>query len=91
MRVGHRRHKLSTTISRNSHAFLEYMVKTGRATTMAEAVDWIVEKVRQAENRARLERDTAAYFAGLSRRAARDEARLGKALGQTVNELNFDL
>ncbi|MGH9863424.1 MAG: hypothetical protein ACRD35_08380 [Candidatus Acidiferrales bacterium] len=91
MRTGSRRQKLSTTISPDSHAFLEYMVKTGRAATMAEAVDWIVEKARQAENRARLERDTAAYFAGLSRRAARDEARLGKTLGQAVDEVNFEL
>ena len=72
--------KLSTTVSRDTHRYLKHLITTGRARTIAEAVDLVVRRVRQAESRARLERDTAAYFANLPADAADEEARLERIL-----------
>ena len=87
-----RRRKLSTTISPETHDYLEAMVRAGRAVTIAEAVDLAVARARarRAENRARLERDTSAYFEGLPARAAREEARLEEAFGQMIDEITFE-
>ena len=85
-----KRRKLSTTVSPATHDYLEALVRAGRAVTIAEAVDLAVGRARQAENRARLERDTSAYFEGRSARVAREEARLEEALGQMVDEIDFD-
>ncbi len=85
-----KRRKLSTTVSTETLAYLEGMVRARKAISMAEAVDLAVGRARQAENRARLERDTAAYFEGRSARVAREEAHLEEALGQMVDEINFD-
>ncbi len=87
---GTKRRKLSTTVSPETRAYLQAMVQAGRAITIAEAVDLAVGRARQAENRARLERDTAAYFEGLSAKAARQEARLEEALGQMIDEIPFE-
>ena len=84
------RHKLSTTVSPGTQRYLEHLVTTGRAHTIAEAVDLVVKRARRAESRARLERDTAAYFARLSPDAAAEEIRLEDALSQSVDEVRFD-
>jgi hypothetical protein len=57
---------------------------------MAEAVDKVVKQARRSDNRLRLEQATTAYFAGLSRDAARAEKELGLALGQSGDEVSFD-
>jgi hypothetical protein len=85
-----RRQKLSTTVAPEAYAYLESLVKAGRAASLAEAVDGVIERARRAENRARLQRDTEAYFARLSGRAAREEARLEASLGQLADEVSFD-
>ncbi len=90
MRISTHRHKLSTTVSRDTHAYLETLVESGRAASIAEAVDLAVARARRADSRARLERDTAAYFEGLPARAAVEESRLGKALGRVADEVDFD-
>ena len=84
------RQKLSTTVSPVTHQYLEHLVRTGRAATIAEAVDLVVRRAQRAENRARLERDTAAYFANLPARVAEEEGRLEAALAQSVDEVRFD-
>lgn len=84
------RQKLSTTVSPATHRYLEHLVATGRVHTIAEAVDLVVKRARRAESRARLERDTAAYFASLPADAAGDEAQLEAALTQSVDEVRFD-
>ncbi len=83
------RRKLSTTISERSYKYLVTQVEKGRATTLAEAVDHIVERALRLENRQRLEADTVAYFRNLSQPDAAEENRLESALGQTVDEVNF--
>jgi Arc/MetJ-type ribon-helix-helix transcriptional regulator len=81
---------LSTTVSEETHAFLHTLVGSGRAASIAEAVDIAVESAQRVENRARLERDTAAYFEGLSLKAAAQAARLGAALGQMADEIDLE-
>lgn len=90
MRISTNRHKLSTTVSRETQAYLENLVASGRAETIAEAVDLAVGRARRSESRALLERDTAAYFAGLRGRNAAEEARLEKSVSQLADEVDFD-
>ena len=85
-----RRKKLSTTIGSENYAFLRRLVRTRKAASLAEAVDRAVEQARMAENRARLARDTAAYFQRLSPGALADEATLEAALDHAAGELDFD-
>jgi len=49
-----------------------------------------VEVPRQLENRSFLERQTAAYFKGLSARAAAEESDLEDALSAASQEIDFD-
>ena len=91
------RQKLSTTVSGESYDYLRQLVRSGRARSLAEAVDYAVARVREVENRRRLEESTAAYFArlhakktGRSRgRAAAEEKALGAALAGVIDEVDF--
>ncbi len=56
------------------------MVKAGRAESVGEAVDKAVEMARKLDNRATLERQTAAYFKGLTSKAAAEETAIEDAL-----------
>ncbi len=84
------RQKLSTTVSRDTHQYLDRLVKTGSAASIAEAVDLVVRRAQRAENRARLERDTAAYFASIPADVAGEETRLEAALSESLDEVCFD-
>jgi hypothetical protein len=84
------RRKVSTTVAPESLAYLQSLIRRGKARNLAHAVDLAVARARRAENRTRLEFDTAAYFAGLSSRARMDEARLEAALSQGLDEVDFD-
>jgi len=84
------RKKLSTTIGANNYAYLHGMVKAGRAGSVGEAVDRTVEIARRLDNRATLERQTAAYFRGLTSKAAAEETDLEDALSATSQEMDFD-
>lgn len=84
------RPKLSTTIAPENYAYLQELVERGRAKNIAEAVDEALEKVRALENRARLARDTAAYFERLTGKAAREEARLESEFSSLIDEINLD-
>jgi Arc/MetJ-type ribon-helix-helix transcriptional regulator len=90
VRHSNHRRKVSTTISAEAYEFLRRLVESGRAATLAEAVDQVVQRARQTENRSRLEQATAAYFARLSPAAAQEEKKLGLALGQLGDEVRFD-
>lgn len=90
MRAPDNRQKLSTTISAESYAYLRRLVKVGKARNLAEAVDLAVTRLRRAASRARLELDTAAYFATLSNKATAEEAHLESALGRVVDEISFE-
>lgn len=84
------RQKISTTIAPENGAFLKSLIRSGKASTMAEAVDRAVSIARRAENRARLEAATEAYFASLSPEEQEEESRLGEALAYEAGQVNFD-
>jgi hypothetical protein len=85
-----RRKKLSTTIAASNYAYLHNMVKAGRAESVGQAVDKVVEMARRLDSRATLERQTAAYFKGLTPKAAADETDLEEALSAASQEMDFD-
>jgi HEPN domain-containing protein len=66
------------------------MVEAGRAKSVGEAVDKAVDLIRRLENRAALERQTAAYFEGLAPDAAAEEADLENALSTAAQRIDFD-
>jgi HEPN domain-containing protein len=66
------------------------MVKAGKAESVGQAVDKAVEMARRLDDRATLERQTAAYFKGLSPRVAAADADLEEALSAASEELDFD-
>ena len=84
------RQKISTTISPEALAYLERLIKTREAGTLAEAIDLAIERLRFYENRERLEADTAAYFEQMSHRAAEEESQLGAALARSARRIDFD-
>ena len=84
------RKKLSTTIGASNYAYLLSMVKAGKAESVGQAVDKAVETVRRLDNRATLERQTAAYFKGLTVKAAAEETDLEDALSNASQEMDFD-
>jgi hypothetical protein len=84
------RKKLSTTIGADSYAYLHKMVKAGKADSVGAAVDKAVEIARRIDNRAALERETAAYFKSLPSPVAAEEANLEDAVSAASLEMNFD-
>jgi len=83
--------KLSTTVDAENFTFLETMVSTGDAGSIAQAVDLAIEQLRRAENRSRLEAATAEYFDGMSPEAQADERALAHRLYQSAGSVDFDL
>jgi len=84
------RPKLSTTVSPETHEFLEQMIARGDAATIAEALDVIVSRMRQLDNRQRLAEATAKYFAQADSRAAGQESELAKDMASAANVIDFD-
>jgi len=78
------------TIGASNYAYLHGTVKAGKAGSVGEAVDRTVEIARRLDNRATLERQTAAYFRGLTSKAAAEETDLEDALSATSLEIDFD-
>ena len=83
------RQKISTTIAPETLAYLERLLDSGDAATLAEAIDKAIERVRAIENRELLERDTAAYFDGMTEEEEAEENRLASAL--VASARNFDV
>ncbi len=84
------RQKLSTTIAPESYKYLQHQVESGKANTLADAIDNLVATVRRLENRIRLERETAAYFQGLSGDALAEEQKLESKLFESAATVNFE-
>jgi hypothetical protein len=57
-----RRKKVSTTISPESYAYLRALIRSKKAENLAQAIDYVLDEIRRADNRARLEAATAAYY-----------------------------
>lgn len=84
------RRKISTTVSPSTFDYLQSLIERGKAQNLAEALDLCMRGLRRAENRAALERATAAYFQSLSEEAAEEEGALGRGLDRAVDEIHFD-
>lgn len=83
------RQKLSTTIAPESYDYLQQQIETGRANTLADAIDRLVATVRRLENHLQLEAATSAYFQGLSREEMADERKLESALMESASDIDF--
>jgi len=84
------RQKISTTIASENDAYLKSLIRSGRAESLAEAVDHVVAIARRLESRKRLEASTAAYFDSLSGTERVAENKLGNALAMEASEVDFD-
>jgi len=84
------RRKISTTVSEETYAYLHGLIETGKAKTIAEALDLSMDGLRKAEMRARLLRDTAAYFDNLPSDALAEELAIESALVPLVDETDVD-
>jgi PHD/YefM family antitoxin component YafN of YafNO toxin-antitoxin module len=84
------RQKISTTISPETLAYLDGLIRNGEARSLAEALDLSVERLLVFENRERLACDTAAYFSGMTDEEATEEQRLEAALAQSSAGIDFD-
>ena len=62
-------------------------MKAGKAESVGQAGDKAMEMARRMDNRATLERHTAAYFNGLSSGAAAEEKVLEDALSAASQEM----
>ena len=85
-----RRKKLSTTISPEGYAFLRSLIRSGRAESLAQAVDFALEEVRQIENRRKLEQATAEYYANASQEAIDEENNLATSFAAGAGEIDID-
>jgi hypothetical protein len=81
--------KLSTTISAGNFAFLQDLARR-QATTLAAIVDQLIDRVRRAENRRRLEEQTATYYAQLGAAEQAEEQTLESALSQAGAEVDVE-
>lgn len=84
------RQKISTTVSPATLACLEGLIQDGSARNLAEAMDLVVQKLLDYENRERLENDTRDYFERLSPEALDEESNLGAALANSARRIDFD-
>lgn len=84
------RRKISTTVAPETDTFLKSLIRQGKASSMAEAVDCVVAAARRAESRHRLEAATAAYYASLSEDALEEEKKLELAVGRASSLVDFD-
>ena len=84
------RAKLSTTVSQDTYRFLEGMVSSGEVSNLAEAVDTVIERVRQIENRKRLALATTQYFDQMPSKAVAEEDALAGDLASAGTAIDFD-
>ena len=85
-----RRQKISTTIAPENGAFLRSLVKRGKASNLADAVDRVVAVARRAEARNKIQEAMAAYYASLSGKALKEEQKLERVVGYAALQVDFD-
>jgi Arc/MetJ-type ribon-helix-helix transcriptional regulator len=84
------RAKVSTTLARENYRYLEKRVASGKAHSIAEAIDQSVEALRQRDNRKRLAAATANYFNSLHPDAAAEEKAIAGDLASVAKDIDFD-
>jgi hypothetical protein len=90
MQARSNRRKISTTVAPETDTFLKSLIRRGKASSLAEAVDRAVAVARRAESRHQLEAATAAYYASLSGKALEEEQKLELAAGSASSLVDFD-
>jgi hypothetical protein len=85
-----RRKKVSTTISPENYAFLRELIRSGRAENLAQALDLVLEEIRRADNRRRLEQATAEYYQNASQESIDEENSLAAAFADTSGGIILD-
>lgn len=85
-----RRKKVSTTISPESYAFLRALIRSRKAENLAQAIDYALDEMRRAENRARLEAATAAQYDDASQEAIDEENQIAADLTMLGAEVDPD-
>ena len=60
------RPKLSTTVAEHTFAYLNELIRRGEADNLAEALDLVVDRLREQEARVRLDAEIAAYYDSLT-------------------------
>ena len=85
-----RRKKISTTVAAESYGFLQKLIKGGKANTLAEAVDLVLDEARRIDNRKRLDRMTAEGYENMSSEAMAENKELEQALTRSVGEMHLD-
>ena len=84
------RAKLSTTVAAENYRFLTALVNSGKAASLAEAVDEAVEHFRRMENRRRLAKATSEYFESLTTKELADENSLAESMSRAASGMDFD-
>jgi hypothetical protein len=85
-----RRKKLSTTISPEGYAFLRALIRSKKAENLAQALDYVLDEVRRADNRARLEAATTAYYDSLTPEEIEEDNRIVASFASTAGKINLD-
>ena len=84
------RKKISTTISPEGYTFLRKLIRSGKASNLAQAVDLAVEEFRHVEDCRKLEEATARYYEEASQEAIDEENSLAAAFSATAGEIKVD-
>ena len=84
------RAKISTTVAAETYQYLTQKVARGEASTLAEAIDRSIHRVRQLERRSRLAQATAEYFDNLEPQAASEENAIARDLASAAESVDFD-
>lgn len=84
------RAKLSTTVAPENFEYLNSLVRSGHAASVAEAVDEAIEHLRRSENRRRLATATAEYYATLTREALDEDEAIVNSLRRSTKKVDFD-
>ena len=84
------RAKLSTTVAPENFEYLNSLVRSGQAASVAEAVDEAIEHLRRSENRRRLAAATADYYAALPPEAIEEDRVIVGSLRRSGKKVDFD-
>ena len=81
---------MSTTVAPENYEYLAALVRSGKARSLAEAVDEAVERLRRGENRIRLATATTSYYESLSSEALKEEKTIGVSMRNASQDVDFD-
>jgi hypothetical protein len=85
-----RRKKVSTTISPEGYAFLRALIRSRKAENLAQALDYVLDEMRRADNRARLEAATTAYYDSLTPEEIEEEDHLAASFASSAGDIDLD-